>query len=168
MIKWEKKGAADQTWENVKIYFTELYQSQTQYIKLLAKRSRFHESASNFKVRENTKEESEATMMFAMMQEQHQEQLNAMRENNEESTKTANAAMAEMTKNMQIMMATMPGMNKLEAKNNIKTDIWTKEVKPWNKAVYVKRDHKMCPSCKRVVYHKPKRCLELKINKGKR
>ena len=54
LIKWEKKEAADQTWENVKIYFTELYQSHTQYSKSLVKRSRFHESASNVKERENT------------------------------------------------------------------------------------------------------------------
>ena len=112
MIKWEKNGAADQTWENIKIYFTELYQSHTQYIKSLAKRSRFHESTSNVKERENTKEESEATMMFAMMQEQHQEHLNAMREINADAMKKANAAMTEMAKNMQIMMATMPGLNK--------------------------------------------------------
>ena len=94
LIKWEKKEAANQTWASVKIYFTELYQSHTQYSKLLAKHSRFHESASYVKERENTKEESEATMMFAMMQEQHQEQLNAMRESNAEAMKTANATMA--------------------------------------------------------------------------
>ena len=69
-------------------------------------------------------------MMFAMMQEQHQEQLKAMRESNVEAMKTANAAMAEKAKNMQIMMNTMPGMNKPEVKNDIKTDTRTKEVKP--------------------------------------
>ena len=42
--------------------------------------------------------------MSAMMQEQHQEQLNAMRESNAEAMKTANTAMVEMAKNMQIMM----------------------------------------------------------------
>ena len=57
MIKWEKKGADNQTWANVKIYFTEIFQSHTQYRKSLEKRSRFHESASNVKERENTKEE---------------------------------------------------------------------------------------------------------------
>ena len=49
LIKWEKKEAANQTWANVKTYFTELYQSYTQYSKLLAKRTRFHKSASNVK-----------------------------------------------------------------------------------------------------------------------
>ena len=67
--------------------------------------------------------------------------------------KTANADMAEMANNMQIIMATMPGMNKSEVKNNIKTDTRTKGVKPWNNSGYVKRDQKMCPNCKRVVYH---------------
>ena len=56
LIKGEKKKSADQTWTNVKTYFTELYQSHTQYSKSLAKRSRFHESTSNFKERENKKE----------------------------------------------------------------------------------------------------------------
>ena len=51
------------------------------------------------------KEENDATIMFAMMQEKHQEQLNATRKRNAEAMKTANTAMAEMAKNMQIMMA---------------------------------------------------------------
>ena len=55
LIKWEKKEASDQTWPNLKIYFTELYQSHTQYSKSLAKRSKFHESASNVKEKENKK-----------------------------------------------------------------------------------------------------------------
>ena len=120
MIKWEKKEAANQTWSNVKIYFMELYHSHTQYSKSLAKRSIFHESASNVKERENTKEESKATMMFATMQEKHQEQLNAMQESNAEAMKTSNVVMEEMAKNMQIIMATMPGMNKPEVNNDIK------------------------------------------------
>ena len=72
-----------------------------------------------------------------------------------------------MAKNMQIMMATMPGMNKPEVKNDIKTDTRTKSVKPQNKPGYVKRDQKMFPNCKRVVYHKPERCLELETKKRK-
>ena len=55
MIKWENKEAVDQTWANVKTHFTELYQSHTQYSKFLAKRTRFHESASNVKEKENGK-----------------------------------------------------------------------------------------------------------------
>ena len=167
MIKWEKKEAADQTWTNVKTYFMELYQSHTQYRKLLAKRSRFHESVSSVKEREK-KEENDATMMFAMIQEQHQEQLNAMREINAETMKTANTAMREMAKNMQTMMAEMPGMSKTEVEGDKKNDTRTKGVKPWDNPGYVKRDPKMCPNCKRLVYHKPEGCLELEVNKEKR
>ena len=58
LIKWEKKEAANQTWENVNIYFIEFYQSHTQYSKSLAKRSIFHKSTNNVEERENTKEES--------------------------------------------------------------------------------------------------------------
>ena len=72
-----------------------------------------------------------------------------------------------MAKNMKIMMATMPGMNKPEVKNDIKTDTRKKEVKPWNKPGYVKRDQNMCSNFKRLVYHKPERCLELETNKVK-
>ena len=49
-----------------------------------------------------------------------------MQESNADAMETANVAMAEMAKNMQIVMATMPGMNKLEVKNDIKTDTRTK------------------------------------------
>ena len=41
-------------------------------------------------------------------------------------------------------------------------------MKPWDDPAHVKRDQKMCPNCKIVVYHKPERCIELEINKGKR
>ena len=62
----------------------------------------------------------------------------------------------------------MPGMNKTEVENDKKNDTRTKGVKPWNKPGCVKRDPKMCPNCKRVVYHKPERCLEFEINKENR
>ena len=127
LIKWEKKEAADQTWANVKKYFTYLYQSHTQYNKSLAKRTIFHESAINVKEKENEREENDATMMFAMMQEQHQEKLHAMQENNADEMKTTNTAMAEMAKNMQIMMAAMPGMNKTEEEDEKRPTIGRKE-----------------------------------------
>ena len=145
LMKLEKKEASDQTWENVKTYFTELYQSHTQYRKSLTKRTRFHETASNVKENENEREENDATMMFAMMQEQHQEELNAMRESNAAATKTASTAMSDMTKNMQIMMAAMPVMSKTAEEDNKKTDTRTKGVKPWDKPGYVKRDPKNVP-----------------------
>ena len=90
VINWEKKEAAFQTWANVKTYFTQLYQSHTQYIKSLANRTRFHESAGNVKEKENENEENNVTMMFEMMQEQHQGHLNAMQEINAAAMKTVN------------------------------------------------------------------------------
>ena len=41
-------------------------------------------------------------------------------------------------------------------------------MKPWDKPGYVKRDPKMCPDCKIVIYHKAVKCLEFEINKDKR
>ena len=103
--------------------------------------------------------------MFAMMQDQHQQQLNAMREINAAAMKTENVAMEEMAKNMKIMMAAMPGMRKTAQEDNKKTDTLTKGVKPWDKLGCVKRDPKMCPDCKRLVYHKPDKYLELEAIK---
>ena len=80
----------------------------------------------------------------------------------------ANTAMEEMAKNMQITMAAMPGMSKTVEEDDKKTDTQTKGVKPWDNPGYVKRDPKMCPNCKRVVYHKPDKYLELEANKEKR
>ena len=137
-----EKGSGDQTWANVNTYFTELYQSQTQYSKSLAKRKRFHENTSNITEKENEKEENDATVMFAMIQEHHQDQLNAMRESNTMSMKTAYTEMAEMANHMQFMMAAMP-----------------------DKPGCVQTEPKMCSNCKRVVYHKPDKFLELKANK---
>ena len=88
-----------------------------------------------------------------------------MQEINAEAMKTSNVAMAEMAKNMQIMMATLPGMSKTEVENYRKNNTTTKGVKPWDKPGCVKRAQNMCPNCKRVVYHKPERCLESEINK---
>ena len=85
--------------------------------------------ASNVKEREEKKEENDATIMFAMMQEQHQEQLNDMQESNAEAMKTANTAMTDMAKNMQIMMAAMPGMRKMEVEDDKKNDTRTKKGK---------------------------------------
>ena len=52
-----------------------------------------------------------------------------------------------------------------EVEDEKKNDTRTKGVKPWDKPGYVKRDPKMCPNFKIVVYHKPERCLELETNK---
>ena len=99
--------------------------------------------------------------------DQHQEQLNAMRESNASEMKAANSEMIETAKNMQIMMAAMPGMNKTSEEDNKKTDTQIRGVKPWDKPSYVKRDPKTYPNCKRVVYHKSDKCLELEANKEK-
>ena len=65
-------------------------------------------------------------------------------------------------------MDAMPVMRKTVEEDNKKTDTRTKIVKLWYKLGYVKRDPKMCPNYKHVVYHKPDKCLELEANKEKR
>ena len=85
LIEWEKKDGGDQTWAAVQTYFGGLYHDHKQYSKATAKRARMSKGMNN--IEENAKEQAaekdDASMMFAMMQEQHSEQMNIMREQNE-------------------------------------------------------------------------------------
>ena len=56
--------------------------------------------------------------------------------------KTENTEMAEMVKDMRIMMAAMLGMIKTAEEDDKNTDTRTKGVKPREKPGYVKRDQK--------------------------
>ena len=84
LIKWEKKTEAEQTWDEVQTYFGELYHDHKQYSKATAKKARFAEGMSHVKSEQlppaAPAEKEDAAMLFAMMQEQHSEQMNQMRE----------------------------------------------------------------------------------------
>ena len=111
-------------------------------------------------------------MMVAIMQEQHQEQLNEMRESTKVAMAMAQTAMAQMAKQMSTICEANamkevpastedkenvpPGFESLKKKEVMKKKKTTRP--PSTKKPY------MCPNCKREVYHKPECCLKLEEN----
>jgi hypothetical protein len=109
MIDWESKDDAEKTWNNVKIYFTALYQSHEQFSKATARNSTFREKANMARqlppsidtptatsTMSSTSGPTEAAMMMAALQESHQEQLNRMQEGHEKALTMATEAMTQM------------------------------------------------------------------------
>jgi hypothetical protein len=79
MVAWENRPAADQTWANLQAYFTEKWLERRQYSAAMAKQLRFKEAALAAQEQAAATEEGETqAMMFALLQEQHQSQLEAM------------------------------------------------------------------------------------------
>ena len=175
LIEWEGKDAALKTWANVQSFFGKLYHDHKQFSKATAKKAQFADHVNNVnEKREAAAEADDATMMLAIMQEQHQEQLNAMRESNKAAMEMATAAMAQMTKQMSTICAANavrettadedkenvpPGFAALKRKEKRQQQRGQKAIPPGEK------QPKLCPNCKRVVYHKPECCLELEENK---
>ncbi len=78
-VAWENKTAAQQTWQALQDYFTEKCLERRQYSQAMAKHSRFKDAALAAQETAAAEEEGEASaMMFALLQEQHRVQLNAM------------------------------------------------------------------------------------------
>ena len=111
LIEWEQKAEVDKTWPNVQTYFGKLYHDHKQYSKATAKKARFTDGMNHVKSEPMppgpTAEKEDAAMMFAMMQEQHSEQMNQMREQNKATLDMAQQGMREMA----AMMKTMANNN---------------------------------------------------------
>ena len=94
-------------------------------------------------------------MMFALLQEQHKSQMDAMAASNQKA-----------------MEAMFERMNAIIANNGNKSA--DKENSPpsssnsGNSNSSTKRNRKKCPNCGKLVFHKPTACLELESNAGKR
>ncbi len=79
LVLWENKPAANQTWQALQDYFTEKWLERRQYSQATAKHSCFKDAALAAKEQVTAKEEGKASaMMFALLQEQHKTQLEAM------------------------------------------------------------------------------------------
>ena len=90
-IKCEKKATSDKTWSNVRKYSGELYQYRTQFSRsTTGKRDKF-DRTNNIKeeAAKIEKAENDATMMFTMIQQQQQEQLNQMKDSNKQALEIA-------------------------------------------------------------------------------
>jgi hypothetical protein len=79
MVAWENRPAANQTWTNLQTYFTKKWLERCQYLATTAKQSRFKEAALAAQEQAVATEEGEMqAMMFALLQKQHQSQLESM------------------------------------------------------------------------------------------
>jgi hypothetical protein len=101
-------------------------------------------------------------MMFALLQEQHQSQLEAMAAANK-------VAMEAMMECMNALVTAHGGRKHDPAANKENEPPLTNRGKEVNiKKGPTRRKKALCPHCKVFVYHKPEKCLELEANKDKR
>ena len=79
MVAWENKTPAQQTWQALQDYFTEKWLECRQYSQATAKHLRFKDAALVAQETAAAEGGGEASaMMFALLQEQHRAQLDAM------------------------------------------------------------------------------------------
>jgi hypothetical protein len=163
MVALEKKPAVDQTWVNLQTYFTEKWLERRQYSAATAKQSQFKEAALAAQEQAAaTKEGETQAIMFALLQKQHQSQLEAMAAANK-------AAMEAMMEHMNALVAAQGGRKHDTAADKENEPPLTNRGKEDDiKKGHTRRKKALCPHCKAFVYHKPKKCLELEANKDKR
>jgi hypothetical protein len=101
-------------------------------------------------------------MMFALLQDQHKSQLEAMAAANK-------ATMDALMERMNTILGNNGGgrRNKRDKENTPPLTNITPKGND-NKEQKVKRKKKLCPHCNLFVFHKPNRCYELEANKDKR
>ena len=156
LIAWDNQPDALKTWVALQDFFTAKWLERRQYSQATAKQSRFKDAALAAQELAAAEEEGEASaMMFALLQEQHKSQMDAMAASNQKA-----------------MEAMFERMNAIIANNGNKSA--DKENSPpsssnsGNSNSSTKRNRKKCPNCGKLVFHKPTACLELESNAGKR
>ncbi len=149
----------------------EKWLERRQYLAAMAKQSCFKEAALAVQEQAAATEEGETqAMMFSLLQEQHQFQLEAMAAANK-------ATMEAMMEQMNVLIAAQGGRkspankeNTPLLKNNRKKN--EQDIKPRGPRCLQPRDNArgmaLCLHCKALVYHKANKCYELESNKDKR
>ncbi len=154
LVLWENKPPANQTWQALQDYFMEKWLERRQYSQATAKQSRFKDAALATQEQAIAEEEGEASaMMFALPQEQHKMQLEAMATANQ---KTMEAMFEQIN-------AIVGGQCKAVDKENTPPATGN----TGNSTVGTKRNRKKCTHCGKHVFHKPSNCYELEVNKSK-
>jgi hypothetical protein len=155
MVAWENRTAAQQTWQALQDYFTEKWLECRQYSQATAKHSRFKDAALPAQEQAAAEEEGETTaMMFALLQEQHKHQMEAMAAS---SQKAIDAMMERMNPPIVGHRKAADKENTTPVKDNAHSS--TRDTK-WNK--------KKCIHCGKHVFHKSVDCYELEANASKR
>ena len=162
MVAWENRPTIDQTWTNLQTYFMEKWLERHQYLAATAKQLRFKEAA--LAVQEQaaaTKEGEMQALMFALLQEQHQLQLESMVAANK-------ATMEAMMERINALVAAHGGRKPLADIENIPPlKNSSKENGKVTKAKGIRCKMTLCPHCKALVYHKPEKCMgRVEIGQG--
>ncbi len=155
LVLWENKPATNQTWQALQDYFTEKWLECHQFLQAMAKHSRFKDAALATQEQVAAKEEGKVmAIMFALLQEQHKTQLEAMGMANQK-------AMEAMFKQINAIIG---AQCKVVDKEN--TPPATGNT---GKSTGGQRGtEKKCTHCGKYVFHKPSDCYELKANTSKR
>jgi hypothetical protein len=154
MFAWENTPAAQQTWQALQDYFMEMWLERRQYSQATAKHSWFKDTALVAQEQAAAGEEGKTTaMMFALLQEQHKHQMEAM----------AASSPKAMDAMMEWMNAIVAGHGKAADKEN------TQPVKDnaHSGTRGTKRNKKNCIHCGKHVFHKLVDCYELEANASK-
>jgi hypothetical protein len=155
MVAWKNKPAVQQTWQVLQDYFTEKWLERRQYLQATAKHSRFKDAALAAQEQVAAEKEGKTSaMMFALLQEQHKHQMEAM----------AASSQKAMDAMMERMNAFIVGHGKVADKGN---------TPPTKDNVYsgtrgTKRNKKKCIHCGKHVFHKLVDCYKLEANASKR
>ncbi len=155
MVAWENKPAVQQTWQALQNNITEKWLECRQYLQAMAKHSRFKDAALAPQEQAAAEEECKTTaMIFALLQEQHKHQMDAMVAS---SQKAIDAIMERMN-------ALIVGHGKAVDKEN------TPPVKDnaHSGTRGTKRNKKKCIHCGKHVFYKSVDCYKLKANASKR
>ncbi len=155
MFAWENKPATQQMWQALQDYFMKKWLERRQYSQAMAKHSWFKDAALAAQEQAVAEEEGETTaMMFALLQEQHKHQMEAM-------AASSQKAMDAMMERMNSLVA---GHGKAADKEN------TPPVKDnaHSNTRGTKQNKKKCIHCGKHVLHKSVDCYELEANASKR
>jgi hypothetical protein len=155
MVAWKNKPAVQQTWQALQDYFMEKWLEHRQYPQTMAKHLRFKDTAFATQEQAAAEEEGKTTaMMFALLQEQHKHQMEAM-------VASSQKAMDAMMEQMNALIA---GHGKAADKEN------TPPVKDnaHSGTRGTKRNKKKCIHCGKHVFHKLVDCYELEAIASKR
>jgi hypothetical protein len=154
MVAWENKTAMQQTWKNLQDYFTVKWLEQRQYLQATAKHSQFKDAALAAQELAAAEEEGKTTaIMFALLQDQHKDQLEAM-----------------VAANKQAMDAMLKCMNVLITCQGKATDKVTATIPNSSTGLAsntTNRKKKVCSNCGKLVFHKLQTCYELESNASK-
>ncbi len=154
MVAWENKPTAQETWQALQDYFMEKWLERRQYSQATAKHSRFKDAAIAAQEQVAAAEEGKTTaMMFALLQEQHKHQMEAM----------AASSQKAMDAMMEQMNALVAGHGKASDKEN------TPPIKDnaHSGTRGTKQNKKKCIHCGKHVFHKSVDCYELEANASK-